>query len=247
MIERKKIFAVSDIHGHYTELKAALDEAGFEPQNEDHLLVCCGDYFDRGTENLNVLKYIDRLKNKVMIRGNHEDMLLEIFDTGRLKEHNFFNGTAETITDFFGRYSLDWATGEVDFSGKTRMLDRATDFILETRDYFETEHYVFTHGWLPTMVRDNKIYIDPEWRKASKEQWKRARWTKWTDMYEDCDRPEGKTIVCGHVPSFRAKKFDKSREEMSADIFYGNGVIALDAGTYTTGKVNVLVIEDNLL
>ena len=28
-----KIFAVSDIHGHYSELKAALDEAGFSPEN----------------------------------------------------------------------------------------------------------------------------------------------------------------------------------------------------------------------
>ena len=31
-----------------------------------------------------------------------------------------------------------------------------------------------------------------------------------------------------------------------ADIFYGNGLIALDAGTYTSKQVNVLVLEEEL-
>lgn len=52
---KKKIFAVSDIHGHYHILKEALDRAGFDDSNDNHLLVCCGDYFDRGDENVEVL------------------------------------------------------------------------------------------------------------------------------------------------------------------------------------------------
>jgi predicted phosphodiesterase len=43
----KKIFVVSDIHGHCTLLQKALERAGFDDANEDHLLICCGDYFDR--------------------------------------------------------------------------------------------------------------------------------------------------------------------------------------------------------
>lgn len=243
---KKKLFVVSDIHGHCTLLKNTLREAGFDSKNEEHLLVCCGDYFDRGTENLEVLKFLDRIENKVMLRGNHEDMLLEIFQTGRLKPHNYINGTVETIVEFFGKYALD-EFGEIDFSGKTRMLDRATDFMLATRDYFETENYVFVHGWLPTVMRDGKPCIMQNWRSASKEKWIEARWTKWTEMYETCDRIEGKTIVCGHMPSFFANRFDKGRETMDASIFYGDGVIVLDAGTYTSGKVNVLMVEDNFI
>ena len=44
MKSRKKIFVVSDVHGHYTLLKEALEKAGFQNENKNHLLVCCGDY-----------------------------------------------------------------------------------------------------------------------------------------------------------------------------------------------------------
>lgn len=243
---KKKMFIVSDIHGYCTLLKEALKEAGFDEKNEEHLLICCGDYFDRGTENLEVLKFMERIKNKILLRGNHEDLLLEILQTGHLKPHNYINGSIETITEFFGKYALN-EFGEIDFSGKTRMLERVEAFILSTQDYFETENYVFVHGWLPTVRRDGKPCIMPNWRKASKEKWIEARWTKWTDMYEVCDRFQGKTIICGHVPSFFANKFDKAREPMDASIFSSEDLIVIDAGTFTSGKLNVLVLEEEIL
>ena len=58
----KKIFVVSDIHGHCTLLQKALERAGFDDANEDHLLICCGDYFDRGTENAEVMKFFEKEK-----------------------------------------------------------------------------------------------------------------------------------------------------------------------------------------
>ena len=45
---KKKIFAVSDIHNEYDALIDALNEAGFDENNPDHLLVSIGDAFDRG-------------------------------------------------------------------------------------------------------------------------------------------------------------------------------------------------------
>lgn len=243
---KKKIFAVSDIHGHCTLLKDALKESGFEKNNPEHLLVCCGDYFDRGTENLDVLKFLDIIDNKVLLRGNHEDMLLDLFFTGKFKEHYYLNGTVQTVTEFFGKYALDTLNNEVDFSGHTRMLDRAIGFISESRDYFETEHYVFIHGWMPTVISDGQIRIDPDWRNASSEAWKKARWTKWHEMYDVCDRLNGKTIVCGHVPSFYATKYNAEITQQNPEIFYGNGVTVLDAGTYTTGRINVFVTEEEI-
>ena len=32
-----KYFVISDVHGFYNEMKNALDEAGFEPNNENHI------------------------------------------------------------------------------------------------------------------------------------------------------------------------------------------------------------------
>ena len=174
-MKKKKLFCVSDIHGHFTELKEALNDAGFNKDDPTHLLIACGDFFDRGSENLEVLKFFDLLKNKVLLRGNHEDMLLKIFSTGKLEDYDFLNGTVSTITEFFGKYCLDPATNEIDFSGKTRILDRAVDFIGETINYFETKRFVFVHGWLPTTPFENGYEIDPDWRNASDEKWQKAR------------------------------------------------------------------------
>ena len=101
---KRTLFVVSDIHGHYTLLKNALDKAGFDKEDPNHLLVCCGDYFDRGSENVAVLKFFERLKHCVLLRGNHEDMLLKLLYTGKVLPHHYINGTMQTMTDFFGKF-----------------------------------------------------------------------------------------------------------------------------------------------
>ncbi|MBQ9083744.1 MAG: metallophosphoesterase [Clostridia bacterium] len=240
---KKTIFAVSDIHGHYTQLKTALDRAGYCADDPSHLLVCCGDYFDRGSENLRVLKFFDFLDRKVLLRGNHEDMLLNLFRTGQLMPYHCTNGTVATVLEFFGKYSVDgfdW----IDFSGRTRMLDRVTDFIHGTHNYFETEHYVFTHGWLPTTLSASGPMIDPAWRRASPERWIAARRARWTEMYPQCGRLPDRTLVCGHVPTCFAAELYPERRPEDFSILRKDGLIVLDAGTFSSGEVNVLVIPD---
>ena len=242
MNSKKIIFVVSDIHGHCTLLKEALDKAGFDNENENHLLVCCGDYFDRGRENLEVLKFFERLKRKVLLRGNHEDLLLKLLQTGKVLPHNYINGTMQTLTDFFGKYSIDPIDDTIDFSGKTRMVDRVCDFIDETVNYFETENYVFVHGWLPENIKNTA-----ELKRADDKAFEQARWIKWTERYNGSRPLAQKTLVCGHVPTFYATKFDKNRDKNNSEIFCGNGIIAIDAGTFDTKHVNVLVLEDDLV
>ena len=71
------LYAISDIHSAYTPMKKALDEVGFEPGNKNHLLVVCGDLFDRMDESQQVLDYMMSVPNKVLIKGNHEDLMRE--------------------------------------------------------------------------------------------------------------------------------------------------------------------------
>ena len=240
-MNQKKFFVVSDIHGHYTLLKEALHEVGFDNEDENHVLVCCGDYFDRGNENFEVLKFFERLKHKVLLRGNHEDLLLKLLQTGKVQPHNYINGTLITLENFFGKYSIDPIDDTICFSGKSRMIDRVCEFIEETVNYFETDKYVFVHGWLP----DKAETLDAR-QKASDEDWEKARWMKWTEKYNGECVLSDKILVCGHMPTFYADKFDKSREKGCADMFFGNGLIAIDAGTYDSKQINVLLLEDEL-
>ena len=98
----KKLFVVSDIHGHYTILKEALDRGGFDKLDPEHLLICCGVYFDRGNENMEVLRFFEGLRHKVLLRGNHEDLLLKLLQTGKLLPHHYINGTMSTLRNIFG-------------------------------------------------------------------------------------------------------------------------------------------------
>ncbi len=239
MKSKKKLFVVSDVHGHYTLLKEALDRAGFDKNNEDHLLICCGDYFDRGDENMEVLKFFERVKHKVLLRGNHEDMLLKLLQTGKLLPHHYINGTINTLRNIFGKYSIDPVNDTIDFSGKTSITERLCEFIEETVDYYETEEYVFVHGWLP----ENADTAEAR-KKASAEAWEKARWVRWNEKYLGLRPLADKTLICGHLPTFYAGAFDPSRGKGNYQIFYGNGLIAIDAGTADTKQVNVLILEN---
>lgn len=239
-MSKKKIFVVSDIHGHYSILKQALEKAGYDPKNENHFLICCGDYFDRGCENVEVLKFFEKINNCALLRGNHEDLLLELLYTGKVKPHNYINGTMITLENFFGKYSIDPVDDSIDFSGHNRTVDRICDFINGTLNYFETENYVFVHGWIPDECKSAN-----DLKSVNNEQWAKARWIKWTDRYDENKPLIDKTLVCGHMPTFYAKFLDPMRS--GSEIFYANGLIAIDAGAYDSKRVNVLVVEDELL
>ena len=68
-------------------------------------------------------------------------------------------------------------------------------------------------------------------------------------VYYDGVKEEGKTIVCGH---YRASyghtviegKTTAKGYPLDNTPFYGDGIIALDANTATSGFVNCIVIED---
>ena len=104
---KRKLFVVSDIHGHYSEMKKALDDAGFDSENESHIFVSCGDLFDRGTENLAVYDFVRGLKNKILIRGNHEDMLYKTLVGRKLLPNSNNNGTDITIRQLIGEDAID--------------------------------------------------------------------------------------------------------------------------------------------
>ena len=103
-------------------------------------------------------------------------------------------------------------------------------------NYVETEFYVFVSGWLPT--KENGA-----WREASEEAWRAARSVGWYGFYGVNDVIPKKTLVCGNGPTRLAYAFD-GRALGDSSIYYGEGMIAIDAGTASSGKVNVLVLED---
>ena len=244
---------LSDIHGFYTLLRQTLHEAGYDSDPGEKRLLLLGDLLDRGREPEEMQDFLlsglesDQL---ILIRGNHEDLFAALVteDHGRALRHHVHNGTYETLQRLTGLEA-----GSFLCSGRAlAQAGRATPFYLRilpaTLDYYETPHYIFTHGWLPSVQEDGQWRYEPDWREAEPERWRRARWLNGMDAAR-CAYPPGKTVVCGHVHcSYGHWRYEGKGSEYGPDAdfspYRAPGVIALDACTAISGKMNCLVIED---
>ena len=255
-----KLFVVSDVHSYFTPLKKALDEKGFDPQDENHWLIVCGDLFDRGAESVDLLHYILDLPRKVVIRGNHEDLFEEMCRRGYPERHDRGNGTFDTLQQL----CTSVTNNEVKCAAA---LEMTRPYFEQLVNYFETENYIFVHGWIPCEKfqgistkpwwQVNKTFeYNPDWRNCNDVEWESARWINGIERaYEGVIEPN-KTIVCGHWHcsyghSLDSANSDTFRSEFGEnavwDPWYHNGCIAIDRCTAHTGEVNVLVIEDDFL
>ena len=118
-------------------------------------------------------------------------------------------------------------------------------------DYFETKNYVFVHGWIP--IDEDNMQYDINWRNASKQQWEKARWQNPVKMFKKKIYDPEKTIVCGHWHcsalwhAQNPEKFEEFGPKENFKPFITKDMIALDACTAYTKKVNVIEIDDEKL
>ena len=238
-----KYFISADIHGFYDEWVTALKEKGFDINNPEHKIIVCGDLFDRGRQPQQIIDFILSNKDKfILIRGNHEDLMEDMIARNKNTVADLHNGTAQTIVDLCPK----WQISEFDLSkiAKETGFQEVLDMCV---DYFETEHYIFVHGWIP--IIENCYQYDSEWRTARKERWERARWISPVEMYKYGIYEPGKTIVCGHWHCSALwhqqspDKYDEFGENANFEPFITKNMIALDACTAHTRKVNVVVIQ----
>lgn len=245
-----KYFVVSDVHSFFKELMIALDEKGFERNNPEHKLIVCGDLLDRGNETVQCFEFIKELhaQNRLIyIKGNHESLLQDCVDEMSLGEmpgyHHFSNGTVKTICQFCGEN--EWIVYDPAYYDKTcKTMQPILDFINQNCvNYAEIGDYIFVHGWIPSFQ-----HLE-DFREADDSDWYEATWLNGMDMWRNPkNRVADKTIVCGHWHCnwghARIHQMCSEWDENTIfEPFIDEGIIAIDACTAYSGKVNVLVIE----
>ena len=239
-----KYFVCADIHGYFDEWQSALKEKGFDIENSTHKIIICGDLFDRGRQPKQIIDYVLSHKDKfILIRGNHEDLMQEMIDRNNSTYQDLSNGTAQTIVDLYP----EWHVSEFDLKkiAKDTGLQEILDMCI---DYFETEKYIFVHGWIP--IIENCYEYDSDWRNARKDRWEKARWSNPVEMYRYEIYEPNKTIVCGHWHAsafwheLDFEKYSEFGEKANFEPFVTDKMIALDACTAYSHKVNVVVIEN---
>lgn len=239
-----KYFVCADIHGYYDEWIKALDEKGFDINDNNNKVIICGDLFDRGHQPKEIINFILSHKDKfILIRGNHEDLMQDMIDRNKNNAADLSNGTADTIVDLYP----EWMISEFDLKkiAKETKLQEILDSCI---DYYETKNYIFVHGWIP--IIENCYLYDSEWRNARPERWKEARWQNPVEMLRYEIFEPNKTIVCGHwhCSALWHEQYPTKYEEFGPkenfEPFITPNMIALDACTAYTHKINVIVIED---
>lgn len=226
MENNKKYFIASDIHSFFTIFKKALDKAGWQQNNPNHVLVIAGDLFDRGEESEQLLQFVQSLGDRfIYVRGNHEDLLEDCvyeLSTGmRVGEHHIGNGTVRTISQLcdigeFEIYSYIYNRSmQQDIHDKMKPI---LEWIREKAvDYAEINNYIITHGWIPIIPTHTDLYgrpdrykFDPTWNKKPEDdasieeistynkKWDRARWLNGMDCWKQGVIIPDKTIICGH-------------------------------------------------
>ena len=183
----------------------SLQEAGFDQDNPDHILLVLGDIFDRGEESKKIYSFLRKLplSRRILVKGNHELLLLDLLKAGYPLSHDISNGTYDTLFQFaYGLAPLEaakellWAARDIPYEDKRGRLDEIERIIhrrlfegkkikevaswLESKawvPYFETPHYVFVHSWVPLAYDEQGCFAyDPFWREKGEREWEEAMW-----------------------------------------------------------------------
>ena len=269
----KTYFVMSDLHSFYYETIEALNKVGFDLNNPDHIFVLCGDLFDRGDGTLELLDFIRNKipkERRILIRGNHEYLLLELVNKHKPEDHDFSNGTVKTCYAFkhinfkgTSKYSVNqesWAKVLRSNNLKSVIKWIHSD---EWVNYFELGRFIFVHSFIPLSTNSilpayylnssNFTYIE-NWRTNSNcLQWEDATWgCPWRLFKSGLFNKEiekGKCLVVGHwhTPDFHyhLSKTPTLEDVGNYEMYYSDNLIALDACTTLTRFCNVLVIEEN--
>ena len=211
------IYAVSDIHGCYSQYRQILEKIRF---SEGDILYVLGDVLDRGPEPLRVLKDMAGRCNVVPIIGNHEYMALSVLKSliQEITEENYNKVLDQTFMERYSRWLSDGGKVTLDQFQRLSVDDRMflLDYLEEFQLYEELlvdgNRYLLVHADLAGNDKDKPL----EQYGIEDVIFTRAEYDKvYSDSYY---------LVTGHTPTF---EIDAGYD---GKIYRKNRHIAIDCG-----------------
>lgn len=242
-----RYFITSDIHSYYSVLKQELEKQGFDKDRDT--LITLGDNFDRGDESWEMYEFLSKLPNVILVRGNHEDLLIDLVERGYNLPNDYCNKTAKTVWDvyehYLGKNGIPWWSIEpIEKIKNTEFYRWITSDTWV--DKIEFNNLILTHATIPIKRRF------PTFKEA-----------RWADPTIRKNRIKDRILVCGHWFAWLARKqrdksIDKDDEvaflrgsklsETKMKLFYepyiGKNLIMIDACTSKSKHCNILIYDD---
>lgn len=251
-----KIFCIADIHAHLAEFEEALGKIKAKAGEGDRL-VLLGDYIDRGPDSGGVLRRVFELQKiygaerLIVLRGNHEEMLLEWLDTyagpgaGEPDEYGLlpWNEWLDTDPGFRTFRTLvtpeQWARFQEvlpTLSDKSRNLIAAKMVLESDRElirwlrklpyFYETETQIFVHAGVDEEAGD-------WWREGTPESVFVGKFPAGKGRFL-------KDIIAGHIGTAAV-----SGDRGFYDIYWdGASHYYCDGTVYVSGRLPVLMYDE---
>ena len=171
-----RILAISDIHGCAKTLSALLAQVGLTKSDQ---LFFLGDFIDRGPSSKAVLDILFNLSedgyNIELLRGNHEQMMLEAPQSFEKAQIWLRNGGREVMEEFnAGTF--------------TEIADKYYNLIQRMHYHLEIENYIFVHAGF-NLNTDNPF-----------EDKKSMLWIRKWEEQDYLPFIQERTVIHGHTP-----------------------------------------------
>lgn len=208
---------MGDIHGRYDYMLEVLQKSGFDYEND--LLIQIGDIVDRGPDPFKCCKELMKIKNKILITGNHDAAFIQ-FLAEKIDFLGDSNGTAPTH-EAWKELSND------------EQLEILEEVFSEQRSYYiSDDNIMFVHGGFPRDeklddVVDNVFYWD-------RELVSQAMSCKGDDKLKTLYN--FKEIFIGHTPTIY---WDKIKP------IYSGGVWNVDTGAGKGGPLTIMDVDSH--
>lgn len=171
---------ITDIHACYHSFKALLEEK-VKFQKDDHLYLL-GDYINKGPYSKEVLDYLMQLKEHgchlQMLRGNHEQELLGVYDGKKSLESFLSKGGASLLKNFGIQHPQELPDMYIRFCRELGYFFELPDYLLVHAGFDFSKQNPFIPSEVMLNIRDYEV---------------------------DPSKTKGKPVLHGHTPTNLAK------------------------------------------
>lgn len=230
-----RVYALSDLHGHYYILLEMLKKIHFDKTDKLYIL---GDCNDRGSKSLEIYDYLqEHTDNITLLKGNHELMMRDVMirDTwdcpdGRLWSHN---GGKKTMGLIMDRCKDDTSEEETEKNRKA-YYKKMIEYINSCPNFVELTlndtNFVLIHSG----INPEKSLYDQDEEECC---WMRE-WFYMSPGLKD------KIIIFGHTPTNHIHGSSKCFDIWKDPIY--NDKIGIDGGlgSFEEGQLNCLCLND---
>jgi len=250
---RIMIYAMSDIHGCIDELKKQMESVKLAA---DDRIIFLGDYIDYGRCSGQVLRYIYDLQQElgadkvIVLKGNHEAMLLEWIDEYNknitpdfelMAYDSWFKTDSEYGYNVFRTLVTDEQLAEI------KQMEKKASFAKINAE--AVRRVLATSGdlikWIRSMPSfyetDNQIFVHAGVDEEAEEFWKFGTgdevflWKYPASLGKFC-----KTVIAGHVGTGAI-----ARDNSFHDVYYdGKSHYYIDGTVYKDGKMLLLAYDE---